>query len=393
MKYSRGTKIVALILEQVSVVLLVSALVFVILCFDSGYSPSNLINKKEFLESNVYENTVESEVYNILRYVDSRASFETEGIYDTKKVIDIKEYARYRQISSNVSADSVGYYLEDLLAWAKEGFEYKETEKGTLLNEMYLPVDKIRLLNRFGENIDIDAYNILQDYLIDTVYNITEDVITYKENVNKYKEGNTNLHFYIADNTGKTIYSNIPGYNSLSEMERALADIKELGSYLIVKSGGVVFDSNLEINQRNIYQYIGNTSIGIRDNYVIGIGVDTQFPIIDSLYEANAEYEKIQPYYALAIVLGLASIVVGLICFIYLNFATGRKNQDELIYLNYFDKIKTEIGAAFIVGIGIIILLIILSSYNSISIVYNNEEGVILYSTILAFLGNILFLY
>lgn len=387
-KYSGGTKAFALIIEQMSVVLITISIFVIFQCIDTGYDPSSFMDKKEFLESSTYSDTMEKEVYNLLDYIDDSTSFETNGVYDINRVVDIKEYAKYRRVSGEVASDSVGYYLGDLLTWAKKGLEYTQTESGTILVEKYLPVDNIRLSKRTGEIVNLETLMTLQSYLEETIYNISDDVITYKQNVNKYEEDNTNISFYVTNNATGSTYTNISEHSSILGQDNALANIKELGNYLIIKSGEVIFDSNMEIDQRELYNFIGNMSIGINDDYTIGIGVNTKFPIKDSLYEVKTEYEKLGPYFATAVIVGITSVLALFISFIYLNFATGHKVQGSTIYLNNFDKIKTEIAAIFMIGLGAVVLLGFRSFFN----ISGDTIGILYYTSAFIFIENILFL-
>lgn len=83
--------------------------------------------QKDFEDSKIFNRLMKEQALAIVRYGAIRGQFETDGVYDADKVIDVTAYAnRFEGVPSRyVTAD---YYLEDLIRWGKYGIEYVMTE-------------------------------------------------------------------------------------------------------------------------------------------------------------------------------------------------------------------------------------------------------------------------
>ena len=75
--------------------------------------------EEDYLETPDFENNFHIASMTILSSLRNRENFETEGVYDDQKIVDIEEYDNYGRISGeNVSG--FAYRLSDLEKWSQE---------------------------------------------------------------------------------------------------------------------------------------------------------------------------------------------------------------------------------------------------------------------------------
>lgn len=415
-KYSVGAKAVALILLQVSMVVAVLSILVIVFSLDSGKSPVNLISEKEYADSDTYQLDAIKKTYELLQFINYRKELETNGEYNLEKVVDVVNYARNYKISEEILDDGIGYYLGDLLNWSKEGWSYKDVpvysggaaleyneetriyaedmvdydeetiEFKQVLVEKYLPVDGLGIEERAVKYENQITTEEMYNYLEYTLANITNVVLEYKQKVVDFKADNSNVSYFVIDEN--TVYSNMKDFTSAEQINKVIETMKGMGTYLVVDAGAIEFESNMELNQKEFYGYIENMSIGENEDYIIAMGINTNFPVRDSFYENMINYEKLQPWYALASVGGMVSLLVAFAAFIYLSCAAGRNSIDDKIRLNFFDKVKTEVGAAIVIIPAIFLLAMF---FNVLYQRYNNPETYF-WVGITAFLENTLFL-
>lgn len=123
--------------------------------------------REEFEESDVYHDLFQSAVYDITQLVVVKSLFETDGVLNPQKQIDVTEYA------AKIGADrecpvSAVYELDDLIKWGKYGVEY--TNHIMTVSEF---------VNYFGyiiypENYTLDEYGQL---CFDDFYRMGEDTL------------------------------------------------------------------------------------------------------------------------------------------------------------------------------------------------------------------------
>lgn len=111
-------------------------------------------SKQEFEESEVYHDLFRNAVYDITQLVVIRDLFETEGVFNPSKRIDVTEYAEKIKANKDCPLSAV-YELDDLIKWGKYGVSY--TSHTMSISEF---------VNYFGfivypENYDIDEDGLL----------------------------------------------------------------------------------------------------------------------------------------------------------------------------------------------------------------------------------------
>ena len=124
------------------------------------------------------------------------------------------------------------------------------------------------------------------------------------------------------------------------------------------------------------------------ENVVLVIGVDTDLTAKDDLYDAEMEYVRLHPWIKVSIVAALVSLMGWVLSLVYLTLATGHRDGEEGVHLNFVDRIKTEIvTAVFIAATSELIML--LSHVNNKTW---NVSGLLVASGTVSLLIDVLFL-
>lgn len=88
-------------------------------------------------------------------------------------------------------------------------------------------------------------------------------------------------------------------------------------------------------------------------NSTFAVAVDTDFPIRDQFYEGKINYEQNAPFLQHSLILAIVSGTLFLIAAVWLTMAAGRNEKDDELRLTAFDRWKTEIAAAVVIGVWI----------------------------------------
>lgn len=199
-----------------------------------------------------------------------------------------------------------------------------------------------------------EAYQMILNCATDIVGLVEQ----YEEAQATWQEGNTNLVYIFADKEAKQIKTNRAEYADFAQLESSLEDIKKKSYYIQVMPKLRDFETNLDGVTATLWQ--NELPLYIEaEEFVCLVGIDSSYPIQDSFYKANKEYEKYAPKAMPMLALLFSSAIFLLVIVVFLTLAAGRHPNDNEIHLNWFDKWKTELGAGAVIGlwIGIVALL------------------------------------
>ncbi|RDU25052.1 sensor histidine kinase [Anaerosacchariphilus polymeriproducens] len=367
-RYAGGWKIIVLILQQIFIITFIISGCVVSLAFQQNYFSQD-IYETEFVNTQFFRDELNNTMGDLFNYLQGRSNFETAGVYDGKKTINIKDYYEDNSKLTRKNTGSLNYYLADLLEWAKKGIKEEAQAMDpsenlySIIEEEFLPEDGMSLKERYLDVEDYTGYLEAVGYLEGTLDRILKDVTSYKKSAGEFQEGSTNLSYILVneetgmqydnmDSTLKTL--NIDMVNN-KNVDSVKDKMKKLGVFLFYDAHTLVFDSNIDKTSSSFYDYIERYSFLEGSNYKILIGIDKNFPIKDNFVTVKSGYEKLQPWFMLGVILGIASVVGCFLCFVYLTCAAGRVSRDLDIHLNWFDHIKTEI-AGLIITIPLLIL-------------------------------------
>lgn len=366
----------------------------------------------DFEDSEVFNRILGKSVTDIICYGTIRGQMETDGKFDPEKEVDVTAFAgRYEGMKREYI--TARYYLNDLIKWAQNGFEY---------NEVYMPAEEVdKFLSRYRTvtvideeaqnyeggtisylNSDIESYiqvvdvsgNVLaeggsirndtnadvlsnryhtvegkniEDYvsswdeyyeLCNNVVKAAEDLeINYQEYL-KYNEyygsGESNVVYYIRRTIGKKVqvFSNQETVSDkLSDLEGRLKE--ECGKYIIYDPHNIVYETNTLIEEETLRHILNGYEYSYPEDTQILIGVKTPYAVKDAFAGAKVQYDNYSPYSWKYLAAAILFVIVYIALLAALTFLEGRAGKTEdgrvAIRLERGDKLPTEVMAAAVV--------------------------------------------
>ncbi|MGN0341261.1 MAG: sensor histidine kinase [Roseburia sp.] len=323
----------------------ICAVVFVMSCFLLvTLNKKNIINMErltddEYVDSSYYSSVFQDKLDGLIQYLRLRQEFETDGVYNPGKVINISGGGGKKQMedTEELSAYDMqcSYVLSDLIVWSKSGYVMYEGK----IQEDYLPISGISISDSVSMNIlTEEEANQLYQQLQAVLDRIGQEESLYRKGLNSFDGEKTNLTYMYIE-AGKVVYTNME--NAAPSMD-LLAYGKEQGSYFYASDDTLVFRSNVEGIEDYYYQSMEGNILGLGRQSTFLVAVDTGFAENDDFTEARKEFVTLHPWGLASLILLIVSLMGWLFSFVYLTLAAGRKETDELVHLNLVDWIKTE---------------------------------------------------
>lgn len=179
-----------------------------------------------------------------------------------------------------------------------------------------------------------------------------------------FDEGDTNYFYLYVDTANGRVYTNKKEYASYEDLKESLDEIRSVGRYVIVTPKLADFETNMtDVNAsgwRDEMVYAGPAG----GDFIFAAGVDTSYPIYDQFYDQSKIYEKYSSSMAWVIALMAASFVMFLISVVWLVVVAGRGGEDQELHLCAFDRVKTDIAAALVIGAWIVPILMAISMFS-----------------------------
>ena len=234
------------------------------------------------------------------------------------------------------------------------------------IEEVYLPTSGKSLVEIANED---DGWNGSLQKLIGRVDKEIEQTRAEDETYQQFKKmqsklesENTNIRYLFVDLKNEKAYSNEKKYEEYENFAKNVKEIEALGKYIKSVPEEYEWETNLtgidEMDWENI-QY--SSEMGIGEQYLYIIGLDTQYPVEDVFYEAREMYNTQMP---ITSGLLIAMFVLFIVAMVVLTAITGRVSNQEEIVLTKFDRIKSELACAIIIvsGVVVVVLLAIIES-------------------------------
>ncbi len=325
-------------------------------------------NKTVFEESNTFRTLFSKWETELLNYIELRNIFETKGEYNGNKIIDVRQFVE-SHLAANQETVSIGYYLDDLLKWGQAGLFFEQVNVYVLdgerekqitarqLVEEYIPADG----RSFYEHVlNVHDWEEQYSYLEEAIQRIAEDYLNYKQQLGLFKSDKTNVRFFVADYQNKSIYTNIDDFSmeelNKEEMEviqsetvgKARDMLKKIGPGFAVDSINSDWSSSLNIPEHYLGQKLKKYGSRFEGNYYVAMAIDKRYLAEDEFADAKEPYDSIKPWIKRAASLGIGAGCLGIALFIALSCMAGREKGSKEVYLNTFDRMKTEIAAGFI---------------------------------------------
>ncbi len=226
LRYSTAMKAIVILLQEIFSIALVVSIVLVSAMLDKSMLDRRDLNSKDFTESQYYEELFQGAVDEILNFVEYQEQFETDGVYNPEKAVNIMAYRNSNGQGPSVDT-SIGesntfrYYLIDLENWSKEYAE-QDYEVST---QLYMGQDGL-LYQRQAVIMDGDKVRE-SDLPVETVGDMDrslQELIV--ENAQYYYGGYYNLDEY-PDHSGQSAQSGIFSDVLDTQAESGSADISD----------------------------------------------------------------------------------------------------------------------------------------------------------------------
>ena len=278
-------------------------------------------NELQFVVADKGDDFNENNILSELRSGNSEEGYSTEGSF--KGIQD---------------ADGKIVYID---CWNYDGFR---------LEEKFSPINAKSLLEIANTSSEwngrlFEAYVLLRE----AIYTVSEDMSMLETFEKEYQEGDTNLSYFYANTDTKQVYTNRKDFADYENIEESLNQIRKLGKYIIVSPKLADFQSNMKQVNAKDWQQIYQYEEVPQESSVFAIGVDTAYPIQDEFYTEAALYEKYGETGHRIAILECVALLLFIVILVWLTITAGRTEKGMELYLNGFDRIKTELAAAIIV--------------------------------------------
>lgn len=286
---------------------------------------------KEKIDDGQFRFIMESEdrtAYDILQMLKDGEWYESDSSSSSNAVLDEENQVKY------------------VTCWNYDGF---------WLEEEYAPVGAENVLEIVNTNPEWngkleEAYNQIESALA----SLNSEKNEYDMADTAFAEGNTNLTYLYVDKDEKKVYTNCGEYENYEDYEQNIEAMKRktTGKYVVVMPKLGDFDSNIqEITANNWYHQ--TKALVDAEDFVYAAVVDSGYPVQDLYYEEQDSYRQITGKGGWMLVAGVLSALVLFVAIVWLTVVAGRRPEDDELHLNVFDRWKTELAAALVIGVWI----------------------------------------
>ena len=267
---------------------------------------------------------------------------------------DPDDTAEFLNGLENGELTSSGFYEFRILNGSGET-EYTDCWNfGQALREKYAPDGAENLLQVVNGNPQLNGkLSIIYDDIATVLSSIYSDYQTYQSGWAYLEEGNTNFTYLYINEETKRVETNRSEYQDYENAEANIEKMKTEDSvkYMIVYPRLGDFDTNMSISVSNEWDTVRSSENRRNFNSTLAVAVDTDFPIRDQFYEGKINYEQNAPFLQHSLILAVVSGILFLIAAVWLTMAAGRNEKDDELRLTAFDRWKTEIAAAVVIGV------------------------------------------
>lgn len=273
---------------------------------------------------------------------------------------DISEEADENEAYQGVS--DLPESVSELSGW-KSGGTKLFSENGSLayidfwvvedtLPELFPPEGYDSLVDFVNQHNGLNgSFSAVSGMLRQTIEQICLDLELYRSGIDELHEGNTNLRYIYMDVSSGKIETNIPeiaGEDSVWGYISGLEHKKDT-KYMVVRPTLKGFQSNMNVPADFYTRWLMGD--GRKGDRVLVVDVDTTFPIHDRFYDDKKSFDLLYPMFYPACFATAFAFVFALVGVSWLTVVAGKKSGDEKLYLNVFDRCKTEISFLIVVGV------------------------------------------
>ncbi|HIV17507.1 MAG TPA: HAMP domain-containing histidine kinase [Candidatus Alectryocaccobium stercorigallinarum] len=231
------------------------------------------------------------------------------------------------------------------------------------ITEDYETADGKSLLDAVNGSAYLRDYGIgrIIDNLSHTLMNIPARLDEYLNGDDVLGEGNTNFIYIYTDSANGEVMTNREAYQdrkALQDSISAITDGDPVIKYIIVYPQLEDFKTNIDNISAEYFRNLVKNNAGDDWNGVFAAAVDTSYPIQDSFFLAKQTYDQNLGYMNTFKTIVIIAGVIAIVSLVWLTVIAGRRAEDDEIHLNWFDRWKTEIAAAFVIAVGVLIFVI-----------------------------------
>lgn len=258
----------------------------------------------------------------------------------------------------------------DLLVRDEEGTAYTDvwTFDGGQIRERFAPDGAKDILEVVNKTPALNGK--LQEVYENLVQSLTigNQISEYQAETALFSEGNTNFTYLFVNEDKKKVYTNHRAFQNYKDAQKNMEALAEDGNirYVLVRPTLNEFESNLDVvptywqNHVERYDFLG-------DDYTVMAAVDTSYPIHDLFYQAAENYNEYMPYMDPAAKVLVLSVILFLTAVIWLTAAAGRRaDETNELYLNPFDRWKTELAAALVFVPWLFLTLVVFDTWHGV---------------------------
>jgi len=288
---------------------------------------------RKYEDSVLFNTILGNELSDMLRLVTIKSQVETNGVYDSQKVIDIVAYNNRANVNSSVNTPSAEYRLGDLIKWSKYGMDFEDVTRESLseagknlstnssdgyLDYLEPDVTYSMLVNRYKsvEGKGLEAYaSSWAEYgkLIDELEVASDDLYTnyseYLKLLDYFDPINSNIRYYITmeEDRKQVVYTNIEDKDITPK--NVVSVFKEYGKYISYDRDSMVYNTNTAITEATFNSLLSKYEYAYPDKCNIYIAVDMKTPAVDSISIGAKGFNNYLPYYSeLYVIIALCAV-------------------------------------------------------------------------------------
>lgn len=384
-----------------------------------GMQEEDYKTRPVFRDSELFNNLFCEAVSNLICYGAIRGQMETDSHFDGQKAIDVTAFAdRYRGVSSEYI--TAHYYLEDLIKWTQNGFDYqqvymtgKEADRflsrystvttvdldsyaGGTVSYLNTDLESVTTVRDVSGNLlesgevqrsDVDATILnnryftvegkgIEDYVFswDEYYELCSHVqaaaedlfINYNEYIKYgqyYDGGKSNVYYVIRRTLGDDvqIFTNM---NTELKNSSGLREelINRCDRYVFYDPMTMEYETNTGLDESQVRNFMNGYEYAYPEDTQVMIGVDLNYPVNDCFSQAAKGFGTYMPNLGFYLVGILACGLVYFLLTVILLLYEGRKYRNEegemVIQLCLQDRIPTEIMLVITGAFGVLLYLV-----------------------------------
>lgn len=238
------------------------------------------------------------------------------------------------------------------------------------LQEEYAPAGAKNLLEVVNNTPELNGkLTDIYDHLAFVLSSIYDDYMSYQSGWEYLEEGNTNFTYLYVDREKKQVLTNKTEYQSYTDVNDHIKEMKsgDTVKYMIVTPRLKDFETNMNLTASGEWDMVRSYETTPDSENILAVSIDTSYPIQDQFYEGSANYNQNIPFLRWALFLLIAGGILFLASAVWLAVTAGKKPGDEKLYLTGFDHWKTEISAALVIALWVIITCIVVAGATTLT--------------------------